>query len=180
MATFKPDIQYKRADDTYNIRIRVTHNCKIRRLSTNLFATSADMTKSLKLKNQNLIDQINAQISQCRTICNELGFSVLDMNVDDLTNILKTKLKGGEKFKLDFIAFANDEIDKMKNGTAAIYNPAFNALKRFIKRDMVRNKTRSHYRENSRRADFAVKEKPLKRGFLIFLLQRRYRIFGLD
>ena len=46
MATFKPDIQYKRVDGTYNVRIRVTHNRQIRRLSTNLYATSADLTKS--------------------------------------------------------------------------------------------------------------------------------------
>ena len=137
MATFKPDIQYKRADGTYNIRIRITHNCQIRRVSTNLFATSADMTKSLKLKNQNLIDQINALISQFRTACNELGFSITDMSIDDLVEAIKLRLKGGDKFKLDFIKFANDEIAKMKKGTANLYHPAISSLKRFIKRDSL-------------------------------------------
>jgi len=137
MATFKPDIQYKRADGTYNIRIRITHNRQIRRLSTNLYATQADMTKSLKLKNQNLIDQINALISKCRTICNDLGFAIANMDIDELTEVVKSKLKGGDKFKLDFIAFANDEIATMKKGTVDLYNPAINALKRFIKRDTL-------------------------------------------
>ena len=37
-------------DGTYNIKIRLTYNREVKRLSTNLFATQADITRSLKLK----------------------------------------------------------------------------------------------------------------------------------
>jgi integrase len=50
---------------------------------------------------------------------------------------LKSKLKGDDKFRLDFIAFAYDEVAHMKKSTAAIYTTAFNALKRYIKRDTL-------------------------------------------
>ena len=53
MATFKTEVQYKRADGTYNVRIRVIHEKQVRRISTNIYATQADLTKSLKIKNQN-------------------------------------------------------------------------------------------------------------------------------
>ena len=137
MATIIPEIQNKRADGTYNIRIRVTHNRQMRRLSTNLYASSEDLTKSLKIKNANLIDQTNAIVSQCRKICNNLGYAIAEMSIDELTEIIKSRLKGEEKFKLDFIEFANGEIAKMKRGTASIYKPAINALKRFINRDLL-------------------------------------------
>ena len=39
-----------KSDGTYNIKIRFTLDRKLRRLSTSLFATSKDLTKSLKLK----------------------------------------------------------------------------------------------------------------------------------
>ena len=124
MATFVSEIQNKRADGTYNIRIRITHNRQLRRLSTNLYASTADLTKSLKIKNANLIDQTNDLISQCRKICNDLGFSIVDMSIDELTEKIKSKLKGDEKFQLDFIKFANEEIGKMKKSTASVYTPA--------------------------------------------------------
>lgn len=138
MATFKPDIQYKRADGTYNIRIRIIHNKEVRRMSTTLYASATDLTKSLKIKNANLIDQVNNLMSECRKICNDLGSSIINLSIDELVRILKTKLKGEDdgKFKLDFIAFANEEIAKMKRGTAT-YSPAINSLKRFIKRETL-------------------------------------------
>lgn len=50
MATFKIEIQNKRADGTYNLRIRVTHNTVVRRISTNLYVTGEELTRSKKLK----------------------------------------------------------------------------------------------------------------------------------
>ena len=137
MATFKEEIQYKRADGTYNIRVRVTHNRQYKRLSTNLYATAADLTKSLKIKNHILIDHVNAIISQYRKISHEMGFSTDSMSIDEFVEELQLRLNGGERFRLNFIKFADDEIAKMKKGTADIYKPAFSSLKRFIKRDTL-------------------------------------------
>ena len=57
MATFKAEIQNKRADGTYNLRIRITHNREIKRLSTNIYVTSENLTRAGKIKNQKILDQ---------------------------------------------------------------------------------------------------------------------------
>ena len=137
MATFKAEVQNKRADGTYNVRIRVIHNSQVRRISTNIYAKQSDLTKGLKIKNPDIINASNMLISRCITICNELSFRIVAMEVDELVDNLKTKLKGEEKFKLDFVKFANEEIAKMKYGTASIYKPAINALIRFMNQDSI-------------------------------------------
>jgi len=137
MATFKAEVQNKRADGTYNVRIRVTHNRQVRRLSTNIYAKQGDLTKGLNIKNPEIINASNKLISDCITICNELSFRIVAMEIDELVEILKRKLKGEDKFKLDFIKFANDEIVKMKQSTAAFYVAAINALIRFINQESI-------------------------------------------
>lgn len=135
MATFKPEIQNKRADGTYNVRIRVTHNRQIKRISTSIYATPADLTKSLSIKNvriQNLCDDI---IIKCRDFCSGLGFAINTMSIDELIDKLKNHLQGGDKFELDFINYANQKIEEMSEGTAVNYRVMVNALRRFIMRD---------------------------------------------
>ena len=39
-----------RSDGTYNVKLRFTLDRKMRRLATSLFATSKDLTKELKIK----------------------------------------------------------------------------------------------------------------------------------
>ena len=137
MATFKAEVQNRRADGTYNVRIRVTHNRQVRRMSTNIYAKQSDLTKSLKIKNPDIINASNKLISQCITICNDLSFSIVAMNVDELTDTIKSRLKGEDRFSLDFIKFANEEIAKMKPGTASFYVTAINALIRFINQNNI-------------------------------------------
>ena len=76
MATFKPEVQNKRADGTYNVRIRITHNRVVRRLSTNIYVTSEDLTRNLKIKNQKILDLCEDLLRQCRETCNDLGFAI--------------------------------------------------------------------------------------------------------
>lgn len=44
----------KKLNGTYNVKLRFTLNRKFKRLATSLFATSKDLTKDLKIK-QNLL-----------------------------------------------------------------------------------------------------------------------------
>jgi len=62
---------------------------------------------------------------------------IFDISVDELVEMIKSKLKGEDRFSLDFIKFANEEIVKMKSGTATFYTAAINALKRFINQDSM-------------------------------------------
>ena len=118
MISFKPEIQNKRADGTYNVRIRIIYKSQVRRLSTTIFVTDDDLTKSGKIKNPVVTEKINVLINRCRIICNEMDYSVAKMSIDEVVAMIKTKLTGGDKFRLDFIAFANAEIAQMKKRPA--------------------------------------------------------------
>ena len=52
MLTIKAEIKRSelKVDGTYNVKIRFTLDRKVKRLSTNLFVTQQDLTKSLKFK----------------------------------------------------------------------------------------------------------------------------------
>ncbi|MDL1914125.1 MAG: hypothetical protein FDW93_06360 [Bergeyella sp.] len=131
MATFKAEVQNKRADGTYNIRIRVTHNRVVRRISTNLYATGDDLTKGLKIKNVRLIVQCEELIQKCREICNALGYEINALTTDELVEDLKMKLKGEGRFKLDFIQYMREKAKNMSEGTGQNYRTVANILERF-------------------------------------------------
>jgi hypothetical protein len=57
MLTIKTEVrkEEKRKDGTFKVRIRITHNRKIKRLSTKLFAKKSDLNKSFELKEGTII-----------------------------------------------------------------------------------------------------------------------------
>jgi integrase len=137
MATFKYEIQNKRADGTYNVRIRIINNREVRRLSTNIYVTDADLTRKGKIKNQNVIDKCEELMKKCRDACNELGFVITNIQIDKLVELIKTHLEGKKEFRLDFIEYAEKKIAEKSAGTARIYKSTISALKRYIKRDTI-------------------------------------------
>lgn len=134
MATFKPEVQNKRADGTYNVRIRVIHNKIIRRISTNIYVTSEDLTRSLKIKNQKILDQCDPLLKKCRDTCADLGFSINNMEIDNLVEVIKKKLEGGDRFTLEFMQYTRDKAEKMNTSTAHVYINTLNAIERYTKR----------------------------------------------
>lgn len=59
------------------------------------------------------------------------------LEIDELVARIKSGLKGGERFRLDFIAYTRQEAARMNSGTASIYMTALNALRRYIGRDTL-------------------------------------------
>lgn len=137
MPTFKAEIQNKRRDGTYNVRIRVTHNREVRRFSTNLYVTENEVTRGGKIKNTQVLDISEDIVSKCRAICNGLGMEVLDMPIDALVDKLKYYLTGGDTFRLDFLEYAERKIPDKSKGTVLIYKAAINALRRYVKEDSL-------------------------------------------
>jgi len=137
MATFKPELQNKRKDGTYNVRIRVTHNRELRRISTNIYVTGDDLTRSLKIKNVNILEKCEDMIKKCRKTCEGLGYALFNMPIDDLVERIKKDLQGGDRFYLDFIGYTRNKAAEMKKGTGDTYLNMANALIRFIKRNTL-------------------------------------------
>ena len=62
MLTFKAEVlkSKQKSDGTYNVKIRMTYNREVKRLSTNIFVRQEDLTKSFKLKNPKFIQEADA------------------------------------------------------------------------------------------------------------------------
>lgn len=135
MPTFKAEIQNKRKDGTYNVRIRVTHNSKIKRISTNLYVTSDEVTRSMKLKDCNASLLADDLIRKCREACNKMGMEIQSLSIDALVEKLKVTLSKGDTFRLDFIEYAERLIRDMSEGTRCCYNSTFNAIRRYTMRN---------------------------------------------
>lgn len=142
MATFKAEVykHHKKEDGTYNVKIRVTHNRAKKYLSTTKYITKDDLTKSFKIKNQSIIDDLDALMKRYRDACNELGEKSKDMTIEQIVHYLEA-YKGKDAFTLDFIRFGRDKIEQLKasghSGNARTYEVMLNALTKFTDRESL-------------------------------------------
>lgn len=141
MATFKAEIykHQKRADGTWNVKIRVTHNRQKKYLSTPIYIKADDFTRSLNLK-KNITDKTDRMIDEYEAICADLGLKLKSMSIEDLIRELEKGVKPKVE-NIDFIAFAARKIKEMEEGghggSARSYKTTVESLKRFIKRDTL-------------------------------------------
>lgn len=142
MPTFKAEVyaHQKRADGTYNIKIRVTHKQRKKYLSTPWYVGKEDLTRTLKLKNHKYIDMVEDVLRRYRSICNNVGEGLDDMNVEQIVELVTHDNKE-KAFDLDMIAYTEAYIAKLEKeghtGNAKAYKIAINSLKRFAGREIV-------------------------------------------
>lgn len=96
MTTFKAEISKgeRRKDGTWNIKIRITHKRKVRRYSTQMYASANDLTRGGKIKNQPIIDQTDTIIKEWRTRLYSLGSRADMMQVDEVMQFLSSPPEG--------------------------------------------------------------------------------------
>ena len=133
MLTIKAEVQQdkQRSDGTYNVKMRFTLDRKVKRLSTNLFVTPQDLTKSFKFKENTLIKkEIDCLVFYYREQCEKLH---LDQNKYTLEEIISALNGEQEKNQIiDFIKFSREWIASTTIKGAPNYTSALNALIRFI------------------------------------------------
>lgn len=133
MLTIKAEIKKSelKVDGTYNVKIRFTLDRKVKRLSTNLFITSKDLTKSLKFKEDTSIKRaIDRLVLYYREQCFKLQLDHNHYSLDEIIEFLN-----GEQEKqqtIDFIKFSREWIASTTIKGAPNYTTAINALVRFI------------------------------------------------
>ena len=115
----------------------MTHHAVIRRISTHLFVTDEDITRGKKIKNISVLEKCEDLIKKCRRKCMDLGYELNGMNADELAEAIKEHLKGGDRFRLDFLQYMTDKAAEMKKSTGDTYRVTVNSIKRFIKRDTL-------------------------------------------
>ena len=139
MATFKYIISPRpKKNGTLNIRVRIIQNKKKREISTNLFLSKDEITKSGKIKNQTALDSLEKILKSCREECNRVSIGI--MSIDEILklveHIIKEKPKESEIFFLDFIKYGRDYSNKLRkegrSGNAKTYNIALNSFTKFI------------------------------------------------
>ena len=133
MLTIKAEIKRSelKVDGTYNVKIRFTLDRKVKRLSTNLFVTQQDLTKSLKFKEDTSIKrEIDRLVLYYREQCLKLQ---LDQNHYSLDEIVESLNGEQEKQQtIDFIKFSREWIASATIKGAPNYKTAINALVRFV------------------------------------------------
>lgn len=123
----------KRADGTYNVKIRVTYKRRSKRLSTNLHATPKDLTRSLNFKDGPVKKAAYDLANKFYEICAEVDYLELQqMEVEDVVKVIDAKAETKKKFHLDFIEYMR-RVASTKGPTERVYITAANALARFMK-----------------------------------------------
>ena len=121
----------KRRDGTYNVKIRVTHNRSSLKVSTNIYVKSSQLTRSLKIKDAEVLDLTDKIISRWRNVVMALGFSSDDMTAKQVVEYIKNTERRNGGFSLDFVEYIRKCAGEMSPGTATNYMAAANALGRF-------------------------------------------------
>lgn len=141
MATFKAEVQNRRKDGTYNVKIRVTHNRQKKYISTSLYVTDKELTRSLKIKDVAFKDATDAIIKQYRDLCNKHSDKLNEFTVQQVVDLITSKDSDTDRFVLDFIDygrnFAQKLIETGHQGNGKSYMTALNALVMFVGREQV-------------------------------------------
>ena len=91
----------KRLDGTYNVKLRLTLDRKVKRLSTSLFATPKDLTKEFKIKQSSpLRQEVDSLIRSYQERCAKLQIELNRYTIDEVMDYLN-----GEREKQQTIDF---------------------------------------------------------------------------
>ena len=138
MLTIKAEIQRDklRKDGSYNVRIRFMKDRKVKRISTSLFATKADLTDRFTIKENSLIKQeADILILHYRKMFKEMYLESETLDVNEIVARLNCRDKSDKP--VDFIQFAKEWIANSTLKGAVNYTSALNSLIRFNKSEKL-------------------------------------------
>ena len=136
MLTIKAEVQgdRRRKDGTYNVKIRFTKGKVVKRISTNLFATEADLTQKLKFKeSSNIKQEADRLVLHYRTQLAALGIDVEGLELNEI--VCRLQNKDEAERPIDFIAFSREWIGQTTIKGKDNYSIALNSFVRFIGRE---------------------------------------------
>lgn len=134
MLTFKAEVlkSKQKSDGTYNVKIRMTYNRKVKRLATNIFVRKEDLTKSFKLKNPQFIKEADALVRQYQEICAALSLEASNYSIDEILEFIKTAQEKNKS--IDFIQFSKEWLEQTEIKGKKNYKTAFNSFVAYIGR----------------------------------------------
>ena len=138
MLTIKAEVQKdkKRMDGTYNIKIRFIKDKKVKRISTNLFASKEDLTANFKLKETSMIKQeADRLVLHYRSLLNSLHLDNENYDVCEISDRLLNKDEADKP--IDFIAFSKYWISNASIRSKDIYTTGLKAFIRFLGKEEI-------------------------------------------
>lgn len=136
MATFKAIIigDRLRKDGTYPVKIRITHNRQVVRVSTPFSVSRAGVTRTLQIKDADIIDATDSIIAEWRKAVISLGYTAESMTARELADYLTARSRDARSFRLDIVAYTRIVAErKSRENTRANYITLANSLARYSK-----------------------------------------------
>lgn len=116
-----------RADRTYNVKVCFTYKRKVKRLSTSLFVSTEDLTKSLSFKEGTSIKRkIDKLVESYKDRCDELQIDSNDYTLDDIIDLLQADEE--RQKPVDFIQFCRWWIETTPIKGKKNYQSALNSF----------------------------------------------------
>lgn len=119
-------------DGTYPVKVRVTFKGVSRRLPTTLYATSNDLTRSLKIKSADILNRTDGLIADMRDAVKDVSpFDLDNWDVDKVVAHIRKKLTA-DTFRLDFFEWSERYLVCKTPVTRRAYDNALNTFERFL------------------------------------------------
>lgn len=126
-----------KSDRTYNIKVRFTLDRKFKRLSTNFFVTSKDLTKSLKLKEGTTVKrEVDKLIQTYQEKCAKLQLEVNHYTLDDILEYLKAERTRTQS--IDFIQYCKEWLETTDIKGKKNYQSALNSFISYLGKEHLK------------------------------------------
>lgn len=134
MVTFKAIVipNNRRKDGTYPVKIRVTFKGVTRRLPTTMVCRQADLTRSLRIKNADILNKTDELIGRMRRVVGGISpFDLEDHDVDWVVGRIRQTLSN-ESFHLDFFEWGEYVAGTKSEASSRVYTTALNSFARYL------------------------------------------------
>lgn len=122
---------FRRADGSYSIKMRVTVNRKSRFLVTSEIALPGQLTRSLSIKDTALVQRLRDLEKRMRNAVSDLDMYTLDqMDIDSVISYMNNRINGD--FRLDFFKFWEEAVSCKPSGSRENYIVALHSFQRFV------------------------------------------------
>lgn len=139
MLTIKAEVQRdkQRSDGTYNVKVRFTQDRKVKRLSSSLFVTSKDLTKSFNFKEGTTVKrEVDKLISTYQEKCAKLQLEVNHYTLDDIFSFLKSEREQTQS--IDFIQYCKEWLETTDIKGKKNYQSALNSFISYLGKEHLK------------------------------------------
>ena len=139
MLTIKAEVQRdkQRSDGTYNVKVRFTQDRKVKRLSSSLFVTSKDLTKSFNFKEGTTVKrEVDKLIQTYQEKCAKLQLEVNHYTLDDIFSFLKSEREQTQS--IDFIQYCKEWLETTDIKGKKNYQSALNSFISYLGKEHLK------------------------------------------